>query len=216
MRNHQWRLAAGLAAIVAPLLMWSEFLAMGLSRHGYNMLLRPFSDLATRGTQNATVFDLGFFLAPGILTVVVGLGLWHGLPGGRAWRVGSLMIVAAGVLLFATGVFQQDPRSFVAGVLHGTMAQTTFGIASVAPLILFLGSAEHLHVSPPRRIWLGAGLATFAIEGLGVAMHAVTHYPDGFFQRPFTLVLTIWFVATGAWLLRVRRFEGLSVPEPAR
>src|ERR1700693_5656937 len=28
-----WRRAAGLAALVAPLLMWSEFLAMGTSRY---------------------------------------------------------------------------------------------------------------------------------------------------------------------------------------
>ena len=39
------------------------------------------------------------------------------------------------------------------------------------------------------------------------------HYPDGLFQRPFTLVLTIWFITTGAWLLRGRKFEGLSVPD---
>jgi hypothetical protein len=41
----------------------------------------------------------------------------------------------------------------------------------------------------------------------------LTSYPDGLFQRPFTLVLTIWFISTGAWLLRGRNFEGLSVPD---
>jgi len=191
-----FRRAAGLAALAAPFLMWFEFLAMGTSRYGYDLLTRPFSDLATRGTPNAGLFDLGFFLVPGILTVVLGLGLYR-VNHGQAWRVGALMV---------TG-------SVVEGLLHGTMAQTCFALASVAPLLLFLGSADQRHLAPPRRIWLGAAVAAFAIEALAVAARPLTHYPDGLFQRPFTLVLTIWFITTGAWLLRGRKFEGLSVPD---
>jgi hypothetical membrane protein len=199
-----WRRAGGFAALAAPALMWSEFLTFGTSRSGYNLLTRPFSDLATRGTPNSTAFDLGFFIVPGVLTVVVGLGLWFASREGHAWRVGSLLIMAAGVFLFATGVFQQDPRSYVAGLLHGTMSQTCFAIASVAPLVLFVGSTRHTHLGAPRRLWLLAGLAAIAIEGVGIAVRPVTTYPDGLFQRPFSLVLTVWFVATGIWLLRAR------------
>jgi hypothetical membrane protein len=206
-----WRRAAGFAALVAPVLMWSEFLAMGLSRHGYNLLTRPFSDLATRGTPHATLFDMGFFLVPGLLTVVLGIGLWFTIRGGQAWRAGAVLVVASGLFLLAAGAFPQDPASFVEGVLHGTMAQICFAIASVAPLVLFLGSRDHAHLSPPRRLWLAAGIASFAIEGLAIALHPFLAYPDGFFQRPFTLVLTVWFVATGAWLLKGRNIGGLSV-----
>lgn len=184
---------------------------MGTSRHGYNLLTRPFSDLATRGTPNSTVFDLGFFLLPGLLTIVLGIGLYFTIRAGKTWRTGAVMIVAAGVFLFATGVFQQDPRSFVEGVLHGTMAQITFAIASVAPLVLFAGSGRHTHVGPPRRIWLAAGIASFAIEGFAIALHPVLAYPDGLFQRPFTLVLTIWFIATGLWLLKAHQTEASPV-----
>ena len=199
-----WRRAGGFAALAAPALMWSEFLTFGTSRSGYNLLTRPFSDLATRGTPNSTAFDLGFFIVPGVLTVVVGLGLWFASREGHAWRVGSLLIMAAGVFLFATGVFQQDPRSYIAGLLHGTMSQTCFAIASVAPLVLFVGSTRHTHLGAPRRLWLLAGLAAIAIEGVGVAIRPLAAYPDGLFQRPFSLVLTVWFVATGIWLLRAR------------
>jgi hypothetical membrane protein len=198
------RRAGGFAALAAPALMWSEFLAFGTSRSGYNLLTRPFSDLATRGTPNSTAFDLGFFIVPGVLTVVVGLGLWFASRDGHAWRIGSLLIMAAGVFLFATGVFQQDPSSYVAGLLHGTVSQTCFAIASVAPLVLFVGSTRHTHLGAPRRLWLLAGLAAIAIEGVGLATRPVAAYPDGLFQRPFTLVLTVWFVATGIWLLRAR------------
>jgi hypothetical membrane protein len=208
-----WRRAAGVAAIAAPVLMWSAFLAMGLSRQGYNLLTRPFSDLATRGTPHASFFDLGFFLIPGVLTIVVGVGLWFAFRGGQAWRSGAVMIVGAGVFLFATGIFQQDPTSFVAGVLHGTMSQICFALASVAPLVLFIGSSDHIHLAPPRRFWLTLSLAALAIEGSAWALRGVTHYPEGAFQRPFTLVLTAWFIATGAWLLRVRQNEGRSLAD---
>jgi hypothetical membrane protein len=205
------RRAAGLAALSAPVLMWSLFLAMGLTRDGYNLLTRPFSDLATRGTPHAAVFDVGFFLLPGLLTVVVGLGLWFGISHGHVWRAGALMVVCTGVFLFATGMFPQDPHSVLAGFLHGTMSQTCFAFASSAPLVLFAGSRKGVRSVTTRRIWLAAGIAAFAIEALAIALRPVFHYPDGMFQRPFTLVLTIWFVSTGAWLLRDREFEGLSV-----
>jgi hypothetical membrane protein len=195
------------------MLMWSEFLAMGISRHGYNLLTRPFSDLATRGTPHADLFALGFFFVPGVLTVVLGVGLWYAITGGQAWRAGALMVAVSGVFLAAAGAFPQDPNSVVASLLHGTMAQICFAIASAAPLVLFVGSGSHIHFAPPRRLWLAAGIASFAIEALAIALRPLVHYPDGFFQRPFTLVLTIWFVTTGAWLLRGHKFEGLSVPD---
>lgn len=205
------RRAGGFAAFAAPALMWSEFLTHGLNRRGYNMLTRPFSDLATRGTPDANEFAIGFFLVPGLLTVLVGIGLWFATREGQAWRLGSLLIMAAGMFLFATGVFQQDPQSSTAALLHGTMSQTCFAIASVAPLVLFIGSLRKSHLDPPRLLWLVAGLAAVAIEGIGIAVRPITTYPDGLFQRPFSFVLTIWFVATGAWLLRLRSRDRTAV-----
>lgn len=187
---------------------------MGLTRHGYNLLTRPFSDLATRGTQNATVFDLGFFLVPGVLGIILGLGMAFSIRGGQAWRAGAALVVGAGAFQFAAGIFQQDPTSFVAAALHGTMAQICFGLASVAPLVLFFGSRDHAHLSPPRRIWMMAGIASFAIEGFALAIRPLVHYPDGLFQRPFTLVLTIFFVTTGIWLLRSRGVERRLEQQP--
>ena len=207
------RRAGGFAALAAPALMWAEFLTHGASRPGYNLLTRPFSDLATRGTPNAGEFAWGFFLVPGLLTVLVGVGLWLAAREGQTWRLGSLLIMAAGIFLFATGVFQQDPKSFVENRLHGTMSQICFAVASVAPLVLFVGSMRHAHLDPPRRLWLAAGLAAVAIEGIGVAMRPLTTYPDGLFQRPFTLVLTIWFIATGAWLIGLRHTERTSTAD---
>ncbi len=193
--------------------MWSGFLAAALSRQGYNLLTRPFNDLATRGTANSTIFDIGFFIVPGVLITLVGAGLWFAGEAGRAWRTGSVLIGAVGFFLFATGIFQQDPTSTTASILHGTVSQTCFAIASVAPVVLFVASFRDRHLGPPRQVWLATGVAALLIEGVGVALRPVVHYPDGFFQRPFTIALTVWFVATGAWLLRARRAEGLVVAE---
>ena len=200
----------GFAALAAPAVMWTEFLTHGLARQGYNLLTRPFSDLATRGTPQAMEFDLGFFLLPGVLTVLVGIGLWFATREGRSWRLGALLIVAAGVFLFATGMFPQDPTSLAERFLHGTMSQICFAVAALAPIVLFLGSVRHAHLEPPRRVWLVAGVATLLIEAAGLALKPLLAYPDGVFQRPFTAVLTVWFVATGMWLLRLRRTPELQ------
>jgi hypothetical membrane protein len=210
--NSRLRRAGGYAAIAAPILMWSGFFAAALGRHGYDLLTRPFSDLATRGTVNSGLFDIGFFLVPGLLTTVVAVGLWHAGEG-PAWRLGAALIGGAGLFLFATGVFQQDPSSSAASILHGTVSQICFAIASVAPVVLFAASFGTNHLRPPRQVWLMTGIAAAVIEGVGVALRPVYHYPDGLFQRPFTLALTVWFVATGAWLLRLRGAEGTVIAD---
>lgn len=208
-----WRRVAGVAAVAIPVLMWTDFLTMGISRAGYNLLTRPFSDLATTGTPNAALFSAGFFFLPGLLTVILGCGLWLAFSGNRIWRLGALMVIVAGVFLVATGVFPQDPRVPMAGVMHGTVSQVCFAVASAAPLVLFVGSRSRLHMPPPRRVWLGLGIASLLIEAFGVLVRPAMHLPYGVFQRPFTVVLTAFFITTGFWLLRGGRIEGLSVPD---
>ena len=207
------RRTGGYAAIVTPVVMWCGFFAAALARPGYNALTRPFSDLATRGTSNATLFDLGFFILPGILIAVVAVGLWFAGDAGSMWRAGTTLIGATGLFLFATGVFQQDPTSSTASILHGTVSQTCFAIASVAPVVLLVASFRDRHLQAPREVWLGTGLAALRIECIGLVLRPFLHSPDGLFQRPFTVALTVWFVATGAWLLRSRHATGLAAGE---
>ena len=186
---------------------------MGISRSGYNLLTRPFSDLATTGTPNAAIFSAGFFFVPGVLTIVLGIGLWTTVRGGVLWRLGAAMVVFAGVFLVGTGVFPQDPHSVIAGVLHGTVSQVCFAIASAAPLVLFSGSRSGVDGPLPRRVWLALGVAALGIEAFGLLVRPALHLPYGVFQRPFTLVLSAFFVTTGFWLLRGRQTAGLSVPD---
>ena len=208
-----FRRAGGYAAIAAPVLMWSAFFAAALTRQGYDLLTRPFSDLATKGSINATQFEVAFFLVPGALAAVVGIGLWFAGSASTLWRAGSLLTVSAGVLLFATGFFQQDPTYDAASILHRTVSQICYAFASLAPIVLFVAASRDRRLDPPRQLWLVTGMAAAAMEVVAIVLQPVVHYPDGVFQRPFTIALTVWFVATGAWLLRVRKAEGLMVSE---
>ena len=213
MRALPWRHAAGLSAVAAPILMWTEFFGVGGTRSGYNLLTRPFSDLATIGTQNSTLFDVGFFLIPGVLTVVVGLGLFMAHDLGRLWKAGALLVVGAGAFLLLTGIFRQDPSSRYAGELHGTVSQVCFALASIAPILLFIGSAGLGEGAPPRRLWLLVAVGALALELFGLFVRPALHLPYGIFQRPFTLALTVFFITTAFWLLRGRPLQGLSVQD---
>jgi hypothetical membrane protein len=207
-----WPRLAGFAALSAPVLMWSEFLTMGTLRHGYNLVTGAASDLATRGTPNAAIFSAGFFFVPGILTVLVGAGLWFAHRNSRAWRVGAVLVGMAGVFLVLTGVFPQDPHSPLSGFLHGLVSQTCFVIATASMVTLAVGAPRQAPLSPPRRLWLGVAAAVVLIEAFNLVLRAPLGLPNGLFQRPFTLTLTAWFVVTGIWLLRGHQVEGLSVP----
>jgi hypothetical membrane protein len=212
LRHLSWLRVSGVLSLAAPILMWSNFLAFAPLRHGYNLLTQPFSQLAAVGTPNAALFDLGFFLIPGALTIGIGVSLLLTLRGSRAWRAGTLLIVASGVFLFATGIFPMDYHSPAESSLHSALSQICFALASFTPLGLFLVSRSHDHLSPPRRAWLCTGLASFAIEILGFTLLPALHVPYGYFQRSLTLTLTFFFVTTGLWLLRTR-FSHPLVPQ---
>lgn len=193
--------------------MWTGFFAAATTRHGYDLLTRPFSDLATHGTANASLFDFGFFIIPGLLIAMVGVGLWYAGGAARTWRTGSALVAATGLFLLATGIFQQDPTSRTASILHGTVSQMCFAIASVAPVVLFAAAFRDGGIDPPRRVWLITCVAAATLEVVAVILRPVFNYPDGLFQRPFTVALTVWFIATGAWLLRDRKAEGMLIAE---
>jgi hypothetical membrane protein len=206
----RWAITTGCAALLVPVVMWSEFIGTGLSRPGYNLMTRATSDLATRGVPHAQAFTVGFFYLSGALTALVGVGLWRAARTGLLWRLGSAMVVAAGVLLVLTGVFPQDPSSAAATALHREVSQVCFALAAPAPLVLLLGAPEGHLPGAHRWLWLVLGLAGVGIEATAVLARTSLAFPEGLFQRPYTVVFTAWFVVTGTWLLqRAHSFPGV-------
>lgn len=191
-----------MAALLAPFLMWVEFFAMGSLRPGYNLVTGAASELAARATSNAAVFSAGFFFVPGLLTLVVAAGLWRAGEGGRLWRTGALLVAAAGALLVLTGVFPLDRASTLSSGLHNTVSQTCFVVVTVAMLLMAAGAPRVPSVGVPRRLWIGLGALLTAVELFNLTFRQAMGLPNGLFQRPFLLLLTVWFVGTGVWLLR--------------
>ena len=200
-RGHvSWPRVGGMAAVAAPLLMWAECIGHGLARSGYDLLTRAASDLGARGAPDAAPFTVGFFYGPGLLTGLLGVGLWRAVRGGWAWRTGALLVVAEGLLLVLAGAFPEDATSARATSLHQDLANACFTAAVLAPLALVWG-APAAAFGPPRRLWLLSGAVLALLQVTGAVVGASV--PPGLVQRPFGLVLTVWFLSTGAWLLRL-------------
>ena len=205
------RRLAGVLAVAVPAVMWAEFLGMGLSRPGYDMLTDQASQLGAWGTPNAGLFTVGFFYAGGLLTALLGIGLQLCGIRGWLWRGGAAMITVAGLLLVLGGYFPTAGESPQATQAHIWLTQTCFVLASVAPFLLLAGARQRLPLWV-RRIWLSSSIGALVIECIAVMLRSQIHFPEGLFQRPFLAALTIWFVATGTWLLR----HGPElIPQPA-
>jgi hypothetical membrane protein len=201
--NRRAGLVGGLAAVVAPALMWTAFIGASMATPGYNLLTRAASDLGARGAPTAAEYVPAFFYLPGALAVLVGLGLLATWKGGTAWRAGVALVVIEGAFLILAGVFAEDPHSPAATTVHQALAGVCFISAAIAPLALTIGHGGTAGSRPPLRLWLLAGGALVAIYTGAVLLGvAGVHYPQGFLQRPFTIVLTAWYVATGVWMLR--------------
>lgn len=191
-----------MAALLAPLLMWVEFFVMGSLRPGYNLVTGAASELAARATTNAAVYSAGFFFLPGILTLFVAAGLWRTGRGSALWRIGAVLVAVAGALLVLTGVFPLDRDSALSTDLHNIVSQACFVVATVAMLLLAAGASRIPWEGVPRKLWLAVGLALAAVEVFNVTVRQAMGLPNGLFQRPFMILLTVWFVVTGIWLLR--------------
>lgn len=198
-----WCRAAGAAAFAAPLLMWVEFIGHGLARPGYDLLTRAASDLGARGVPDAASFTIGFFYVPGLLVALLGVGLLGAIPAGWTWRAGSVLVVVEGLLLVLMGLLPEDPASTAATSLHQEVATIGFTAAMLAPLVLWRGAPSRTWFGPPQRIWLCSGAILAMIQVAGMLIGAAVPLPPGLIQRPFGLVLTVWFVSAGTWLLRI-------------
>ena len=192
--------AGAVAALAAPVLMWTEFLAVGTATPGFNLLARAASDLGAVGAAHRRLFDAGFFLIPGALTMIAGVSLLRARGGGRVWAAGAVLVAADGVLLLLAGLFPETPGDPAATAMHQLFATWCFAVAGVAPTLLAVGER-------PRRLtrgwWVRAALAAALLvtEGAGILTRLFAVYPEGWFQRPFGLLLSAWYVAVAIWLL---------------
>lgn len=197
-------LAGGLAAILAPLVMWAEFIGVGLSTPGYNLLTRAASDLGAAGAPTAAFFRAGFFLAPGALTILVGAALLAVPCHSPWWKVGAATVGVEGLFLLLAGLYPENPASASATARHQILAAVCFGAAALAPVGLLAGLSADMSLRMAPRTWAISAPVLLILEVGGLLTRDFANYPDGLFQRPFGLTLTVWYLGTAALLIRGR------------
>lgn len=193
-------LAGAVAAIVVPLLMWAEFLGVGLWTPGYNVFTRAASDLGAVGAPTAGQFRMGFFVLPGVMAVVVAAALLALPFRSFWWRLGGGVVALNGVLLVLAGLNPENPLSPSDTARHQMLATFCFGAAAVASAALLAGlpGAASSRLAP--RAWLLGTPALLSLQFGGLVARSFVTFPDGLFQRPFGIALTVWYAGT-AWLL---------------
>ncbi|AWH54210.1 DUF998 domain-containing protein [Stenotrophomonas sp. ESTM1D_MKCIP4_1] len=161
----------GLLAAVCFVLAVAGF---GAGLAGYAQTVHPVALLGAHGVPHALAFNVLGLVLPGALAVVVAERLRRQLPVGAGWvpRVGSQMLLLAGLAFAAMGLLPLDPED-----LHGSASQLHASAWMVWVLgfvvgTLMLGVAR-LRAGRGRAVGglaLGcgvlAGLAAFALQGV--------------------------------------------------
>ena len=190
----------GVAGIATPVVMWTAFLLAAFFRPGYDLIRDPSSELGEIGSPGAAIFNLAFFLVPGVLTICFGAAL-AGFPGGRWARLaGSLMISLSGLSMFASGLIPMAPNSEQLTFWHRFAGLPLLTVFPAGILLLSLALSYDLRLRADARLGLLCGSVLTILIGC-YELHVVD-IPDGLFQRASLAVLTPWFVAIGLRLLR--------------
>ena len=193
--------AGGAAGVVTPVLMWTAFLLAALLRPGYDLLRDSSSELGQIGSPGSPIFNVAFFLVPGVLTICFGAALAT-LPG-RLWLrlTASLMISLSGVSVLASGLVPMASTSAQLTFWHRFAGLPLLTVLPAGILLLSLGLSSELGWRPCG--WLGLLCGFVLVILIGCYRLDVVTIPDGFFQRASLAVLTPWFVAIGLRRMRL-------------
>ncbi|WP_164272891.1 DUF998 domain-containing protein [Stenotrophomonas sp. B1-1] len=106
--------------LCAALLFVAAVVGFGVGLAGYAQAVHPVALLGAHGVPHAWAFNLLGFVAPGMLAMVVAERLRRRLPATEGWagRVGSQMLLLAGLAFAAMGVLPLDLED-----LHGGASQ---------------------------------------------------------------------------------------------
>jgi hypothetical membrane protein len=166
---------------------------------GFDPVRQTVSDYAV-GWLGAGM-TLGFFVG-GAGAVSLGLALLTGRMEGRAFRAGSVLLLASGLALFAVGAFPTDiegaPATFH-GMVHNVLSLLVF---TLGPLATILISYAH------GRRWLSVALSGFVAAAVVLATVGVLGLAaNGLAQRFLIAVLF------GSWIyLSYNKFSNPSGP----
>ncbi|MDT3500040.1 DUF998 domain-containing protein [Stenotrophomonas maltophilia] len=163
-----------LSGVIAALVFVAAVIGFGAGLDGYAQARHPVALLGAQGVPHALAFNVLGFMLPGLLAVVVAECLRRQLPATAGWaaRVGSQMLLLAGLAFAAMGVLPLDVDD-----LHGPASQLHASAWMVWVLgfvagALLLGTARLRDAQGRASGWVAlacgvvAALAAFALQGV--------------------------------------------------
>jgi hypothetical membrane protein len=186
-----------LAAIALVGISWLGLttLVLHFEPTGYDPIRQVVSDYVVGSF--AFWMELGFF-AGGVGLVALALGISVANPGRRVFKVGSSLLLIAGLCLFVVGAFPTDIEGATItlhGTIHGILSQFVFILGPIGVLLISYGYG--------RRSFFWPILTTFIVAGIFVAADmALSLNATGLAERIFILVLLAWEFVISLRLLR--------------
>ncbi len=101
----------GLAGIVGPLLFTVAWIIRSLTQEGYSARREDISALAALTADSAWLMIAGF-VAVGVGTIALALGLMSVFKGSPLQRIGPVLILLVGIGLIVAGLMRNDCSSF--------------------------------------------------------------------------------------------------------
>jgi hypothetical membrane protein len=213
MSAHGARRVLGSCAVVGPVIFSAAWLVAWPLQEQYSPRREDISALAAVDAQDAWIMILGF-IALGVGTTALGLGLMGALRG-RSGRVGSVLVMAAGVGLGIAGLARNDCSSELSSCavaaeagdvsvhhqIHDLVSLLIFVALIVAQLLCARAFRQDSQWRDLRTYSLVSGLLTLALLVLYIA-DAIDGW-NGIVQRIFLAVPWIWIVVLGLRLLRL-------------
>jgi len=181
----------------------------GLRQPDYSHLQNLISELATTVAPLADLINYGGFLLGGLLLAAFGVSLGLHISGGRALRIGSVLITLFGIGVALSGVFSCDvgcPQSSgsLENLIHNRIAPLAFASGSIGCILLGVRfrSFPSFHSLWAYSIVSGVlGLCFLVV----LASSLQSRQLSGLWQRLLLASLFSWCAVVGYKLLRLRQ-----------
>jgi hypothetical membrane protein len=214
---------AGACAVAGPVVFSAAWLVAWTAQETYSPRREDISALAALDAQQPWIMVAGF-LALALGLTALGTGLLRAVAGGRAARVGALLILLAGLGILVAGIARNDCSSELEACkaridagdvswhhgLHDAVSGLVFLALVAAQLVLARAFRRDPSWRDLRAYSIFSGSLTLALLVLFVAGPIAGW--NGLVQRVFLAVPLVWITVLG---IRLRRLADERVALPA-
>jgi hypothetical membrane protein len=219
-----FRRVAGAFAVAGPVVFTVAWLVAWPVQDTYSPRREDISALAALDAQQAWLMIIGF-LVLGLGVVLLGLGFWRAVEGGKAARVGAVLVLLAGLGILVAGLARNDCSSELAACkvridagdiswhhgLHDAVSGLVFLAFVVAQLVFGRAFRRDPSWRDLRAFSISSGVLTLALLVL-FGTGAIEDW-NGLIQRFFLVVPFVWSIVLGVRLRRLAS-DPVAIPAP--